>query len=196
MFKNSEFIISTVNNKQCPNKTNLNEYVFLGRSNVGKSSLINALCNKKGLAKVSSNPGKTITLNYYFIDKAFYLVDVPGYGFANRSKNMKELFGQYIDDYLQNNKNIKMCFLLVDTKVGPTADDVLMYDYLKYLNLPITVISTKSDKIGKTLYIRHEKNIKSKLINANVIMTSSESKFGIEKLKQVFINNEEVTIQE
>lgn len=186
MFKSSEFIISTVNNKQSPNKNNLNEYVLLGRSNVGKSSLINALCNKKGLAKVSSNPGKTITLNYYFIDKAFYLVDVPGYGFANRSKDMKELFGQYIDDYLNNNKNIKMCFLLVDTKVGPTADDVLMYDYLKYLELPVTVVSTKCDKIGKTLYIRHEKNIKAKLKDANVIMTSSESKFGLDKLKQIF----------
>ena len=188
MFKTSEFVISTVNNKQCPNKDNLNEYVFLGRSNVGKSSLINALCNKKGLAKVSSNPGKTITLNYYFIDKQFYLVDVPGYGFANRSKDMKEQFGQYIDDYLMNNKNIKMCFLLVDTKVGPTADDVLMYDYLKYLELPITVVSTKCDKIGKTLYVRHEKQIKTKLEGSNIVMTSSESKFGLDKLKSLFEN--------
>lgn len=186
MFENSQFITSAVNMNQSPNKNNFNEYVFLGRSNVGKSSLINSLCNKKSLAKVSSNPGKTITLNYYLIDQSFYLVDVPGYGFANRSKNMKELFGHYIDDYLTKNKNIKMCFLLVDTKVGPTADDVLMYDYLMYLGLPITVIATKADKIGKTLYIRHEKNIKVKLPNANVIMTSSSSKFGIEKLKSMF----------
>ena len=163
MFKSSEFIISTVNNKQSPNKNNLNEYVLLGRSNVGKSSLINALCNKKGLAKVSSNPGKTITLNYYFIDKAFYLVDVPGYGFANRSKNMKELFGQYIDDYLQNNKNIKMCFLLVDTKVGPTQDDVLMYDYLKYYQIPVTIVATKSDKVSKNNYDKNKKIIKDTL---------------------------------
>ena len=187
MFKTSEFITSTVNLNQSPNKDNLNEFVFLGRSNVGKSSLINALCNKKSLARVSSNPGKTITLNYYIIDNSFYFVDVPGYGFANRSKDMKNLFGQYIENYLTSNKNLKMCFLLVDTKVGPTADDVLMYDYLKYLNLPVTVVSTKADKIGKTLYIRHEKNIKSKLIDANVIMTSSDSKFGIEKLTQFII---------
>ena len=186
MFKTSEFIISAVSRKQSPNKDNKNEYVFLGRSNVGKSSLINCLCNKKNLARVSSNPGKTITLNYYLIDNSFYLVDVPGYGFANRSKDMKDSFGNYIDDYLQDNPNLKMCFLLVDTKVGPTADDVLMYDYLKFLNLPITVVSTKADKIGKTLYIRHEKNIKSKLKDANVIMTSSDSKFGIEKLKELF----------
>ena len=186
MFKTSEFIISAVSRKQSPNKDNKNEYVFLGRSNVGKSSLINCLCNKKNLARVSSNPGKTITLNYYLIDNSFYLVDVPGYGFANRSKDMKDSFGNYIDDYLQDNPNLKMCFLLVDTKVGPTADDVLMYDYLKFLNLPITIVSTKADKIGKTLYIRHEKNIKSKLKDANVIMTSSDSRFGIEKLKELF----------
>ena len=105
MFKTSEFITSATNLKQSPNKDNFNEYVFLGRSNVGKSSLINTLCNKKSLARVSSNPGKTITLNYYIIDNSFYLVDVPGYGFANRSKDMKALFGQYIDDYLNKNKN-------------------------------------------------------------------------------------------
>ena len=91
MFKTSEFITSTVNLNQSPNKENLNEFVFLGRSNVGKSSLINALCNKKSLARVSSNPGKTITLNYYIIENSFYFVDVPGYGFANRSKDMKNL---------------------------------------------------------------------------------------------------------
>lgn len=191
MFNNSEFIISTVNVNQSPNKNNYNEFVFLGRSNVGKSSLINALCNKKNLARVSSNPGKTITLNYYLIDKSFYLVDVPGYGFANRSKEMKDVFGKYIDNYLLNNKNIKMCFLLVDTKIGPTEDDVLMYNYLKYLQLPITVISTKADKIGKTLLLRHEKNIKTKLLDANIIMTSSNSKYGLDKLKSYFtdLNN-------
>ena len=186
MFKTSEFITSATNLKQSPNKDNFNEYVFLGRSNVGKSSLINTLCNKKSLARVSSNPGKTITLNYYIIDNSFYLVDVPGYGFANRSKDMKALFGQYIDDYLNKNKNIKMCFLLVDTKVGATQDDVLMYDYLKFLNLPITVVTTKCDKIGKTLYFRHEKNIREKLQDANIIMTSTASKYGIEKLKLIF----------
>lgn len=191
MFNNSEFIISTVNLNQSPNKNNYNEFVFLGRSNVGKSSLINALCNKKNLARVSSNPGKTITLNYYLIDKSFYLVDVPGYGFANRSKEMKDVFGKYIDNYLLNNANIKMCFLLVDTKIGPTEDDVLMYNYLKYLQLPITVISTKADKIGKTLLLRHEKNIKTKLLDANIIMTSSNSKYGLDKLKSYFtdLNN-------
>lgn len=186
MFNTSEFIISTTNLSNSPNKTNFNEFVFLGRSNVGKSSLINSLCNKKNLARVSSNPGKTITLNYYLIDKQFYLVDVPGYGFANRSKEMKDGFGKYIENYLINNKNIKMCFLLVDTKIGPTEDDILMFNYLNYLELPITIIATKADKIGKTLLIRHEKNIKMKLPNANVIITSSNTKYGLDKLKQLF----------
>ena len=184
MFKTSEFVISTVNNKQCPNKDNLNEYVFLGRSNVGKSSLINALCNKKGLAKVSSNPGKTITLNYYFIDKQFYLVDVPGYGFANRSKDMKEQFGQYIDDYLMNNKNIKMCFLLVDTKVGPTADDVLMYDYLKYHNKNVIVVCTKLDKVKRSQYLKNLKIIRTTLELSkedDIVVTSSETRDGREE---------------
>lgn len=185
MFNTSEFIISTTNLSNSPNKTNFNEFVFLGRSNVGKSSLINSLCNKKNLARVSSNPGKTITLNYYLIDKQFYLVDVPGYGFANRSKEMKDGFGKYIENYLINNKNIKMCFLLVDTKIGPTEDDILMFNYLNYLELPITIIATKADKIGKTLLIRHEKNIKMKLPNANVIITSSNTKYGLDKLKQL-----------
>ena len=177
--------VTAVRRSQYPTD-NKPEFLLVGRSNVGKSSLINTLCNKKSLARVSSNPGKTITLNYYIIDNSFYLVDVPGYGFANRSKDMKALFGQYIDDYLNKNKNIKMCFLLVDTKVGATQDDVLMYDYLKFLNLPITVVTTKCDKIGKTLYFRHEKNIKEKLQDANIIMTSTASKYGIEKLKLIF----------
>lgn len=186
MFKTSEFIVSAVNKNQSPNKDNLNEYVFLGRSNVGKSSLINCLCNKKNLARVSSNPGKTITLNYYLINKSLFLVDVPGYGFANRSKGMKDSFGDYIDDYLNNNPNLKMCFLLVDTKVGPTADDVLMFDYLKFLNLNVTVVSTKADKVGKTLLIRHQKNILSKLKDANLVMTSSTTRYGIDNLLKIF----------
>ena len=101
-------------------------------------------------------------------------------------EGMTASFGTYIDSYLENNPNLKMCYLLVDTKVGPTSDDVLMYDYLKYMNLPITVIATKADKVGKTLVLRHKKNILAKLEGANVVMTSASSKLGIEELRNMF----------
>ena len=187
MFNDSKFIISITNTKQFPNSEGLKEFVFLGRSNVGKSSLINCLCNKKLLAKVSSKPGKTITLNYYLIDNSFYLVDVPGYGFASRSKDMKAQFGSSIDDFLMNSNNIAKCFLLIDTKIGPTDDDILMYNYLKYLNKDVIVVSTKSDKLGSTLILKHKKNIIEKLKDANIIVTSTVKKTGIEELKGKFI---------
>lgn len=187
MFESSEFIISAVSNKQYPNINNFNEYVFLGRSNVGKSSLINCLCNKKLLARVSSKPGKTITLNYYLIDKSMYIVDVPGYGFASRSQTMIESFGKYIDEYLKKNQNLKRCFLLIDTLVGPTKDDLLMYDYLRFLNLPVTLVATKCDKVGKTLITRHKKKIEASIPNCDLIITSTVDKTGINELKNRFI---------
>lgn len=182
MFKDSIFIISAVRRNQFPNKTNLPEFVFLGRSNVGKSSFINALTNRKNLAKTSGKPGKTITLNFYLIDEMYYFVDVPGYGYAQRSMKMRDEFGKYIEDYLANNQNLKLAFLLVDTKVGPTEDDILMFDYLNYLNLDVKVIATKADKVGKTKVLSHKKIIREKLKvnNDDIYITSSETKMGIE----------------
>ena len=182
MFKDSIFIISAVRRNQFPNKTNLPEFVFLGRSNVGKSSFINALTNRKNLAKTSGKPGKTITLNFYLIDEMYYFVDVPGYGYAQRSMKMRDEFGKYIEYYLANNQNLKLAFLLVDTKVGPTEDDILMFDYLNYLNLDVKVIATKADKVGKTKVLSHKKIIREKLKvnNDDIYMTSSETKMGIE----------------
>lgn len=181
MFHDSKYIISAVDKAQFPNKDGLPEFVFLGRSNVGKSSFINSLVNRKALAYTSSKPGKTIALNFYLIDDKYYFVDVPGYGYASRSHTQREEFGTYIEKYLHNNQNLKVVFLLVDTKVGPTSDDILMYEYLKYLNLNIKVIATKSDKVGSTKLLSHKKMIldKLKITNDDLIVTSTLKKQGI-----------------
>ncbi len=182
MFDKCEYIISAVSKKQYPNKNGLNEYVFLGRSNVGKSSLINAITNRKLLARTSSKPGKTQTINFYQIDDRFYFVDVPGYGYAKTNFETRANFGSYIEEYLSNNPNLKIAFLLVDTKVGPTKDDILMHDYLRYLNIRTIILSTKSDKLGITHLPRQVKLIKEKLNTNDLILTSAEKKNGLEEV--------------
>lgn len=184
MFESCEYIISAVKKSQYPNTTNLPEFVFLGRSNVGKSSLINALTNRKSLAKTSSKPGKTRTMNFFLIDKNFYLVDAPGYGYASRGYGERLDYGKYIEEYLFDNPNLKSSFLLVDTFVGPTNDDVLMYEFLKFHNLPVKVIATKSDKVGNSKLYERKKNIYKKLncTESDVFYTSSEKKIGFDKI--------------
>ena len=188
MFDKCEFITSTTKRSQSPNKSNLNEFVFLGRSNVGKSSIINAVTRRKLLAKTSSKPGKTITLNYFLIDEKFYLVDVPGYGYASRSKDQRVGFGASIEDYLINNPNLKIAFLLVDTKVGPTKDDILMYNYMTHFGINIQIITTKCDKVPTTLRTKAIKEVKQKLQNDNIIVTSAEKKIGINEIVELISN--------
>ncbi|HOC97672.1 MAG TPA: ribosome biogenesis GTP-binding protein YihA/YsxC [Bacilli bacterium] len=180
MFEKCEYVTSIVSRKHSPNNDNRPEIVFLGRSNVGKSSLINLITNRKMLAKTSALPGKTVTINFYNIDDSFYLVDVPGYGYARRSKEDKERFGKYLEDYLTDNPNIKVAFLLVDTKVGPTNDDLLMFEYLLYLELPIMVVATKSDKVNHSSLEKAKKQIREKLnlTDDSIIYTSSFKKIG------------------
>lgn len=184
MFNDCKYIISTTKRSQSPNVTNLPEFVFLGRSNVGKSSFINALTNRKALAKTSSKPGKTKTMNYFIIDDRFYLIDAPGYGYASRSYGSRLDFGDYIEDYLNKNDNLKIVFLLVDTFVGPTKDDILMYEYLKYHDLNIRIIATKCDKVGKSRIQQYKKIIKEKLnISYDIItLTSSQEKKGFDEV--------------
>ena len=139
------------------------EFLLVGRSNVGKSSFINTLIERKNFARTSSKPGKTQTLNFYLVNSAFYLVDVPGYGYAAVSKDKQKKFGLMIEEYLKNRPNLKHVFLLIDYRHKPTEDDVLMYEFLKYYNLDITIVATKYDKISKNNRIKQDKLIKDTL---------------------------------
>lgn len=179
--KKAEFITSAVKNEGLPIHNGV-EFMFCGRSNVGKSSFINTLTNRKKLAKTSSNPGKTQTLNVYHINDEFYFIDVPGYGFANVSKAVKATFGKMIEEYVTERTNLKMVFLLVDFRHKPTEDDKLMYDFLKYYNLPVTVIATKSDKVKNSERSKNKKIILETLElkdGDKMIVTSSSNREGL-----------------
>ena len=139
------------------------EFLLVGRSNVGKSSFINSLIERKNFAKTSSKPGKTQTLNFYQINKSFYLVDVPGYGYASVSKDQQKKFGLMIEEYLKTRQNLKHVFLLIDYRHKPTEDDILMYDFLKYYNLNITIVATKYDKVTKNGRLKQDKIIRETL---------------------------------
>lgn len=186
-FNKCEYVISTTKRIQSPNTEGKPEFVFLGRSNVGKSSFINALTGRKALAKTSSKPGKTRLMNYFNIDDLFYLVDAPGYGYASQSYGSRLDFGDYIEDYLNNNPNLKITFLLVDTLVGPTKDDILMYEYLKYHKLNVKIIGTKMDKVGKSKVLSYKKIIKEKLNidNNDIYLTSANDKKGFDEINNL-----------
>ena len=139
------------------------EFLLVGRSNVGKSSFINTLIERKNFARTSSKPGKTQTLNFYLVNDAFYLVDVPGYGYASVSKDTQKKFGLMIEEYLKSRENLKHVFMLIDYRHKPTEDDILMYEFLKYYNLDITIVATKYDKVSKNSRIKQDKLIKDTL---------------------------------
>ena len=175
-----ELIISAVRESQYPTD-NKEEFLLVGRSNVGKSSFINTIINRKNYARTSSTPGKTQTLNFYKINDSFYLVDAPGYGFAKVRNSLKKKFGLIMESYLKSRENLKMVFLLVDFRHKPTSDDIMMYDYLKYYNVPVTIICTKVDKVSKNNHAKN-KNIIQKELNLpddkNIILFSSVTKIG------------------
>ncbi len=150
--------------------SNKPEFLLVGRSNVGKSSFINTIINRKNFARVSGLPGKTQTLNFYHINDLFYLVDVPGYGYAKVSKEVQKKFGLMIEEYLINRENLKHVFMLVDYRHKPTTDDLLMYNFLKYYNLSVTLIATKYDKVAPS-----ERNYQDDLI-INTMKLASEDK--------------------
>lgn len=152
----AEFVISAVSSKQYPND-GLPEIALAGRSNVGKSSFINKLIQRKSLARTSSKPGKTQTLNFYKINDLFYFVDVPGYGYAKVSKSERNKWGQMMDEYFTTRKTLKAVLLITDIRHEPTSDDIQMYEFLKYYQLPVIVIATKLDKIPKGKRAKHLK---------------------------------------
>lgn len=193
--KEAEFITSAVQISGMP-EHNGTEFMFCGRSNVGKSSFINLLTNRKKLAKTSQNPGKTQTINFFLINKSFYLVDVPGYGYAKVSKSVKETFGAMIEEYCVKRTQLKMVFLLVDFRHKPTEDDCLMYNFLKHYNRPVTVIATKADKLKNSERAKAKKLIIETLGLAEgdkLIITSSLKREGIglvyQTMDQVLASN-------
>ena len=162
LIKNPKFEISAVEPKQYPNNT-IPEIVLVGKSNVGKSSFINALINRKNLARTSSEPGKTRQINFYNMDEKFYFVDLPGYGYSKMSKELKEKVGKFIEEYLFSRKNISLIVHIIDIRHDPTKDDVLMHNYLVSTNKPFIVIANKADKIAPTKVNVAVDNIREKL---------------------------------
>lgn len=164
------------------------EFLLVGRSNVGKSSFINTIINRKNYAHTSSTPGKTQTLNFYYVNDRFYLVDVPGYGYAKVDKPTQKKFGLMIEDYLKTRYNLKCVFMLIDFRIKPTEDDVLMYNYLKFYKIPVTLVATKFDKISQK---SRDKQIK--IINEtikledgdNIVYFSSVNKKGKQEIYDI-----------
>ena len=168
-----------------------NEFLCLGRSNVGKSSFSNTIVNRKNLARTSSKPGKTTTLNFYKVNDDFYIVDVPGYGYAATSKKQIEKFGVMIEEYLKQRPYLKHVFLLIDYRHKPTEDDVLMYKFLKYYNLPVTIVATKYDKVNRSLRAKQDDLIKTTLnpaLGDEIINFSSVTKIGKERVYEIIEN--------
>ncbi len=161
------------------------EFLLVGRSNVGKSSFINTILSRKNLAHTSSKPGKTQTLNFYNVNDSFYIIDVPGYGYASTDKKTQAKFGKMIEEYLEKRTQLRRVFMLIDFRMKPTEDDLLMYNFLKYYNLPVTVIATKADKISGG---KKQKNLKMILetldlvIGDDLIVFSSVTKFGVDEV--------------
>lgn len=175
-----DLVISAVRRSQYPNDGKP-EFLMVGRSNVGKSSFINTMINRKNYARTSATPGKTQTINFYLVNNSFYLVDAPGYGYASISKTKTKKFGLMMEDYLTARTNLKQVFMLIDFRHKPTNDDVMMYDYLKHYTLPVTIVSTKVDKIGVTMQQKQRKVILDEIepvVGDEFIMFSSVTKLG------------------
>src|SRR3954451_784732 len=179
----SEIVISAVKPEQYP-ETELPEFALAGRSNVGKSSFINKMLNRRGLARISSKPGKTQTLNFYLINEILHFVDVPGYGYAKVSKSERAAWGKMIETYITSRKQLRAVVMIVDLRHPPSQDDVMMYDFLKHYGIPCIVIATKADKIPRGKWQKYLKVTKETLDldeNDQIVLFSSETGEGKDK---------------
>ena len=179
---NAEILLSAANKSHYP-QDEIPEIALAGRSNVGKSSFINTLLNRKNLARTSGKPGKTQLLNFFKIDDKLRFVDVPGYGYAKVSKTERVKWGKMIEEYLTSRENLRAVVSLVDVRHEPSTDDVQMYEFLKYYEIPVIVVATKADKVPRGKWNKHESVIKKKLDfdkNDDFIIFSSVNKDGLD----------------
>ncbi|WP_439181811.1 ribosome biogenesis GTP-binding protein YihA/YsxC [Carboxylicivirga taeanensis] len=182
----AQFHKSSAKANQCP-KEDRPEYAFIGRSNVGKSSLINSLCNRKSLAKTSSTPGKTQLINHFDIDGKWFLVDLPGFGYAKVSKTIRATFGPLITDYISSRKNLMCLFVLVDSRIPMQEIDLVFMNSMVDNGVPIAIVFTKTDKLNKTEYNTNMEKYKAQLLEyweelPPVFYTSSKNKEGTGEL--------------
>ncbi len=183
----ADIVISAVRQSQYP-EAKLPEFLVVGRSNVGKSSFINTIMNRKSLARTSNKPGRTQTLNFYIVNKDFYLIDVPGYGYAGANKKKQLKFGKMIEEYIENRENLKEVFMLIDFRRKPEKDDLLMYNFLKYYNLKVVLVATKIDKVSKNQISKNLKQIKSSIdlvMGDSLVLFSSVSKEGKKEIHEI-----------
>jgi GTP-binding protein len=186
IIKKASFVISNTNYKLCPNEKKA-EYAFIGRSNVGKSSLINALTNNKSLAKISGKPGKTQLINHFLINEDWYMVDLPGYGYAKTSKVLRVRFHKMINEYLLNRKNLICLFVLIDSRHDLQSIDNEFMQFLSENNIPFTMVFTKIDKQGKNTLKKNFNKFKTTMLNdwetlPKHFMTSSVKRTGLKEL--------------
>lgn len=180
--KQAEFVISNTDVRKCP-EGDMPEFAFIGRSNVGKSSLINMLTRHKGLAKTSSTPGKTLLINHFLINKSWYLVDLPGYGYAQRSKTQREQLKKMIDNYVLNREQMYNLFLLIDSRHEPQEIDLEFMRFLGANGVPFSIVFTKADKLSKLRLKTNTETYKKKLLEEweelpPIFITSSSAAEG------------------
>ncbi|RDU36283.1 YihA family ribosome biogenesis GTP-binding protein [Neobacillus piezotolerans] len=184
----ADIVISAVKPDQYPDSA-LPEFALAGRSNVGKSSFINKLLNRRNLARTSSKPGKTQTLNFFLINEELFFVDVPGYGYAKVSKTEREAWGKMIETYFTSREQLKAVVLITDLRHPPTSDDRMMYDFLKHHGIPCIIIATKADKIPRGKWQKHLKVTKETLEvekDDPIVLFSSETGEGKDKVWALF----------